>query len=58
VSKAVADALPDGIEIELELKQCGLYAPKAKSYVLVSSEGKTSVKGYPKWIPLFCEFSG
>jgi DNA polymerase, archaea type len=45
VSKAVADALPDGIEIELELKHCGLYAPKAKSYVLVSSEGKTSVKG-------------
>jgi DNA polymerase, archaea type len=45
VSKAVADALPDGIEIELELKHCGLYAPKAKSYVLVSAEGKTSVKG-------------
>ena len=45
VSKAVADALPDGIEIELELKHCGLYAPKAKSYVLVSPEGKTSVKG-------------
>jgi DNA polymerase elongation subunit (family B) len=45
VSKAVANALPDGIEIELELKHCGLYAPKAKSYVLVSAEGKTSVKG-------------
>ena len=45
VSKAVADALPDGIEIELELKHCGLYAPKAKSYVLISPEGKTSVKG-------------
>jgi DNA polymerase, archaea type len=45
VSKAVADALPDGIEIELELKHFGLYAPKAKSYVLVSPEGKTSVKG-------------
>ncbi len=45
VSKAVADALPDGIEIEIELKHCGLYAPKAKSYVLVSPEGKTSVKG-------------
>jgi DNA polymerase, archaea type len=45
VAKAVADALPDGIEIELELKHCGLYAPKAKSYVLVSPEGKTSVKG-------------
>jgi DNA polymerase, archaea type len=45
VAKAVADALPDGIEIELELKRCGLYAPKAKSYVLVSPEGKTSVKG-------------
>ena len=45
VSKAVADSLPEGIEIELELKHCGLYAPKAKSYVLVSPEGKTSVKG-------------
>jgi DNA polymerase, archaea type len=45
VSKAVADALPDGIEIELELKHCGLYVPNAKSYVLVSVEGKTSVKG-------------
>jgi DNA polymerase, archaea type len=45
VADAVADALPEGIEIELELKQCGLYAPKAKSYVLVSPEGKTSVKG-------------
>lgn len=45
VSKAVADALPDGIEIELELKHCGLYVPKAKSYVLVSAKGKTSVKG-------------
>jgi DNA polymerase, archaea type len=45
VSKAVADALPDGIKIELELKHCGLYASKAKSYVLVSPDGKTSVKG-------------
>jgi DNA polymerase, archaea type len=45
VSKDVADALPDGIEIKLELKHCGLYAPKAKSYVLVNPEGKTSVKG-------------
>jgi DNA polymerase elongation subunit (family B) len=45
VSRAVAEALPDGIEIELELKHFGLYAPKAKSYVLVSPDGKTSVKG-------------
>ena len=45
VSKAVADALPDGIEIELEMKHYGLFAPKAKSYVMVSPEGKTSVKG-------------
>ncbi len=45
VSDTVADALPDGISIELELKNCGLYAPKAKTYVLVSPEGKTSVKG-------------
>ena len=45
VSKAVTEALPEGISIELELKRCGLYAPKAKSYVLVDSDGKTSVKG-------------
>jgi DNA polymerase elongation subunit (family B) len=45
VSALVAEALPDGISIELELKHCGLYAPKAKSYVLVSPDGKTSVKG-------------
>jgi DNA polymerase, archaea type len=45
VSRLVAETLPDGISIELEMKHCGLYAPKAKSYVLVSPEGKTSVKG-------------
>jgi DNA polymerase, archaea type len=45
VSILVSESLPDGIEIELEMKHCGLYAPKAKSYVLVSPEGKTSVKG-------------
>lgn len=45
VSQLVAESLPDGIEIELEMKHCGLYAPKAKSYVLVSPDGKTSVKG-------------
>ena len=45
VANAVTEALPEGISIELELKHCGLYAPKAKSYVLVDSNGKTSVKG-------------
>jgi DNA polymerase, archaea type len=45
VSALVADTLPEGISIELELKHYGLYAPKAKSHVLVSPEGQTSVKG-------------
>ncbi len=45
VSDMVAKALPDGISIELEMKRCGLYIPKAKSYVLVSHEGQTDVKG-------------
>jgi DNA polymerase, archaea type len=41
----VQDALPEGINIELELENCGLYAPKAKSYVIVHPNGKTTVKG-------------
>jgi DNA polymerase, archaea type len=41
----VQDALPEGINIELELENCGLYAPKAKSYVIVHPSGKTTVKG-------------
>jgi DNA polymerase, archaea type len=41
----VQDALPEGINIELELENCGLYAPKAKSYVIVYPNGKTTVKG-------------
>jgi hypothetical protein len=45
VSALVADTLPEGISIELELKHYGLYDPKAKSYVLVSPDGQTSVKG-------------
>ena len=45
VSNAVADALPTGIEIELELINYGMYVPKAKNYVLVSPQGKMSVKG-------------
>lgn len=45
VSNKVAQALPDGIEIELEVKHCGLYVPKAKNYVLVSPKGKIEVKG-------------
>jgi DNA polymerase elongation subunit (family B) len=41
----VQDALPEGINIELEIENCGLYAPKAKSYVIVYPNGKTTVKG-------------
>ncbi len=45
VAALVTDALPEGITIELELQNYGLYAPKAKSYVMVSPQGKVSVKG-------------
>jgi DNA polymerase elongation subunit (family B) len=45
VYQRVADALPSGIEIELEYKHCGLYIPKAKNYVLVKPSGKVEVKG-------------
>lgn len=41
----VQESLPNGINIELEMQNCGLYAPKAKNYVIVHPEGKTTVKG-------------
>jgi DNA polymerase, archaea type len=45
VYQAVAETLPDGIEIDLEILNYGMYVPKAKNYVLVNPEGKISVKG-------------
>lgn len=45
VTRQVQAVLPDGINIELELQNCGIYAPKAKSYVIVYPDGKTTVKG-------------
>lgn len=42
---AVALALPEGIDIDLELVNCGLYAPAAKNYVIVHPNGKTTIKG-------------
>jgi DNA polymerase, archaea type len=42
---AVSLALPEGINIDLELVKCGLYAPKAKNYVIVHPDGKTTIKG-------------
>jgi DNA polymerase, archaea type len=42
---AVSLALPEGINIDLELVNCGLYAPKAKNYVIVHPDGKTTIKG-------------
>jgi DNA polymerase, archaea type len=45
VKLAVSQSLPTGIAIELELSGCGLYAPKAKNYVIVHPNGKTTVKG-------------
>jgi DNA polymerase, archaea type len=41
----VTKVLPSGVGIELEFEEMGLYAPKAKNYVLVSKEGKVSCKG-------------
>jgi DNA polymerase, archaea type len=45
VYRAVTEALPDGIEIALEVSNYGMYVPKAKNYVLVSPEGKVSSTG-------------
>ncbi len=45
ITEAVQSSLPDGINIELEFSDCGLYLPKAKSYVIVYPSGKTTVKG-------------
>lgn len=45
VKRLVSESLPTGINIDLELSDCGLYAPKAKSYVIVHPSGKTTVKG-------------
>jgi DNA polymerase, archaea type len=45
VKGIVSASLPTGINIDLELTYCGLYAPKAKSYVIVHPSGKTTVKG-------------
>ncbi len=45
VKELVSGSLPTGINIDLELTDCGLYAPKAKSYVIVHPSGKTTVKG-------------
>jgi DNA polymerase, archaea type len=45
VKELVSASLPTGINIDLELSDCGLYAPKAKSYVIVHPSGKTTVKG-------------
>jgi DNA polymerase, archaea type len=45
VKAAVTQSLPSGITIDLELAGCGLYAPKAKNYVIVHPTGRTTVKG-------------
>jgi DNA polymerase, archaea type len=45
VATAVGLALPEGINIDLELTNCGLYAPKAKNYVIVHPNGKLTIKG-------------
>ena len=45
VKSLVTESLPSGINIDLELAGCGLYAPKAKTYVIVHPCGKTTVKG-------------
>jgi DNA polymerase, archaea type len=42
---AVSLALPEGINIDLELVNCGLYAPNAKNYVIIHPNGKTTIKG-------------
>jgi DNA polymerase, archaea type len=46
VFNAVCNAMPSGINIELEMKNCGLYAPRAKNYIIIHTEsGNMTVKG-------------
>jgi DNA polymerase elongation subunit (family B) len=45
IVQKVQQALPDRIQAELELSHCGMYVPKAKSYVIIHPNGKTTVKG-------------
>lgn len=45
LTEAVQQALPDGINVELEFSNCGIYIPKAKSYVIVHPDSKTTIKG-------------
>ncbi|MDX2272123.1 MAG: DNA polymerase domain-containing protein [Cyanobacteriota bacterium] len=45
IVEKVQHALPDGIMAELELSSCGMYVPKAKSYVIIHPNGKTTIKG-------------
>jgi DNA polymerase, archaea type len=45
VAAVVSASLPDGISIELEIKNFGMYVVKMKNYVLVSPEGKTKPVG-------------
>ena len=45
VNEKVQRALPEGINAELELANCGMYVPKSKSYVVVHPGGKLTVKG-------------
>jgi DNA polymerase elongation subunit (family B) len=45
VCEAISKALPDGIQAELEFSGCGLFIPKAKTYVIVYPDGETTVKG-------------
>jgi len=41
----VTKVLPSDIEIELEFERTGIFAPKAKNYVLVREDGKVECKG-------------
>lgn len=45
VCKRIGEALPDSIEAELEFSGCGLFIPKAKTYIIVNRDGRTTVKG-------------
>jgi DNA polymerase elongation subunit (family B) len=45
VCEAISKTLPEGIQAELEFSGCGLFIPKAKTYVIVYPDGETTVKG-------------
>jgi len=57
VLKDLESNLPDGINVELEYKDCVACVPKAKNYIILKPDGKIITKGAKRSdIPLLKEF--